>query len=119
METCLRRSGEESNLDRGKNHAVFLLEATNMKLQKTDAESVSIAAGSESKHPIMVYASEAALGAEPMQLSQALRVSTMFFSLFSARKSHRAKTHHSRHLCVPTTRFSRMSYPWNNQDQLL
>lgn len=44
-----------------------------ISIEKTDAESVSIAAGSESKHPIMIYASEAALGAEPMQLSQALR----------------------------------------------
>ncbi|KAH8205064.1 hypothetical protein TruAng_000787 [Truncatella angustata] len=42
-------------------------------VEKTDAESVSIAAGSESKHPLFVYASEDAMNADPVQLSDALR----------------------------------------------
>ncbi|KAK6066849.1 ubiquitin interaction motif protein [Seiridium cupressi] len=44
-----------------------------LSVEKTDAESVSIAAGSESKYPILIYASEAALEGNPVQLSDALR----------------------------------------------
>ncbi|KAF3000572.1 hypothetical protein E8E14_005909 [Neopestalotiopsis sp. 37M] len=48
-------------------------EKTPVSVEKTDAESVLIAAGSESKFPIMVYASKTALETEPIQLSEALR----------------------------------------------
>lgn len=48
---------------------------TNPYVQRTDAESVSIAAGSESKYPILIYATEAAIDANPVALSDALRVS--------------------------------------------
>ncbi|KAI1847227.1 hypothetical protein JX265_013352 [Neoarthrinium moseri] len=49
-------------------------EANPISVEKTDAESVLIAAGTESKTPIMVYASEAAMKADPVQLSDALRM---------------------------------------------
>ncbi|KAI1138861.1 hypothetical protein F5Y05DRAFT_382632 [Hypoxylon sp. FL0543] len=48
--------------------------ATPVKTEKATLEEVLHAAGTESKYPLLVYASEAAMEAEPIPLSDALRM---------------------------------------------
>ncbi|KAI0124199.1 hypothetical protein BJ170DRAFT_75636 [Xylariales sp. AK1849] len=45
-----------------------------VSVMKTDLESVLIAAGTESKNPLLIYATEKALEAAPLPLSDALRM---------------------------------------------
>ncbi|KAH8663949.1 hypothetical protein BX600DRAFT_512033 [Xylariales sp. PMI_506] len=49
-------------------------EASPIAVEKTDLDTVLLAAGTESKNPILIYATEAALDSTPTQVSDSLRM---------------------------------------------
>ncbi|KAI0381757.1 hypothetical protein F5Y04DRAFT_254284 [Hypomontagnella monticulosa] len=66
--------GEPMRRDQWWKIAYYSNDATPIKTQKATLEEVLDAAGTESRNPILVYASEAAMEIEPIPLSDALRM---------------------------------------------
>jgi hypothetical protein len=109
VETRLFSTGDQPPIHRGM--TLFRTGTfcnTDNQLQKTDLDTVTMLAGTESKNPILIYAAEETLDATPTELSDALRVRGRVF--LSSQVSWRFLSNHCccyRCLFVPTTAHSR------------